>query len=149
MRREYPKRPKVTPVYPQKYKSGKLSLYSIEQGTATCMNMCQGVSGGIYQVARRNCSWGRRDAQGIGFQCHHRGEWGALPTLSSGSAAKGSLGQCVDFWRDELVASPWVLDIVMHGYVLPLLMEPAAYARPNQQSALDEVAFVHTAVAKL
>ena len=37
----------------------------------------------------------------------------------------------------------------MHGYVLPLLMEPVAYARPNQQSALDEAEFVDTAVAEL
>ena len=37
----------------------------------------------------------------------------------------------------------------MHGYVLPLLMEPVAYARLNQQSALDEAEFVDTAVAEL
>ena len=53
------------------------------------------------------------------------------------------------FWKEELCAPPWVLDTVMNGYVLPLLMEPTVYTRPNQQSALDEAKFVDTAVSEL
>ena len=48
-----------------------------------------------------------------------------------------------------MCAPLWVLDTVRHGYVLPLLMDPAAYMCPNQQSALDEAEFVDIAVSGL
>ena len=45
------------------------------------------------------------------------------PDFGAGSAW-GRLRQCVDYWRKELCAPPWVLDTITKWYVLPLFLEP-------------------------
>ena len=62
---------------------------------------------------------------------------------------KGRLGKCIQFWREELCAPPWVVDTITEGYVLPLMSEPPPYSRPNQQSAQLESEFVSRAVVEL
>ena len=55
---------------------------------------------------------------------------------------KGYLGKCVQFWREELCAPPWVIDTITEGYVLPLMSESPPYSRPNPQLAQLESEFV-------
>ena len=68
---------------------------------------------------------------------------GVYPTV------KGRLHSCIILWREELCASPWVLDILRQGYVLPFTSVPTPYFRPNQHSAHAEAVFVDGAVAEL
>ena len=158
MRRECPKRSTATTVYPPNL--GKLSLCSEKGILATCTSTCIG--------ANKGASGEFIACQGVEDSCeivngedemHAELDWDAvsgahgefhMPRIS-GNTVKGSLRECVKFWREELCAPPWVLhvDTVMNGYVLPLLMEPTVYTRPNQQSALDEAEFVDTAVSEL
>ena len=70
------------------------------------------------------------------------------PDIGAGSV-RGRLRQCVDFWRKELCAPPWVLHTITKGYVLLLISEPTPYSRPNQHFALAELDFVYKAVSKL
>ena len=63
-------------------------------------------------------------------------------------SVKGGLGKCVDFWRDELCASPWLIDTIVKGYVLPFVAEHTPYCRANQHSAIVEAAFVDIAIIK-
>ena len=65
------------------------------------------------------------------------------------SSVKGSLEKCVDFWRDELCASPWLIDTISKGYVLPFVAEPAPYYRGNQRSAIVEAEFVEIVIKEL
>ena len=71
--------------------------------------------------------------------------------LSEGEVCtvNGRLGKCVQFWREELCALPWVIDTITEGYVLPLMSEPPPYSRPNQQSAQIESEFVSRAIVDL
>ena len=43
------------------------------------------------------------------------------------SPIKGRLKERLSFWKDELEASPAILDVIAHGYVLPLKSEPNPY----------------------
>ena len=70
------------------------------------------------------------------------------PDFGTGSV-RGRLHQCVNFWKEELCAPPWILDTITQGYVLPLFSEPTPYSRPNQHSALAEVDLVNKAVSEL
>ena len=65
------------------------------------------------------------------------------------SSVKGSLGKCVDFWREELCASPWLIDTISKGYVLPIVAEPTPYCHGNQRSAIVEAEFVEIAIKEL
>ena len=56
------------------------------------------------------------------------------------------LGKCIQFWREELCAPPWV---ITEGYVLPLMSEPPPYSCPNQQSVQLESEFVGRAMVHL
>ena len=40
-----------------------------------------------------------------------------VPTSNGISSVKGSLEKCVDFWWEELCASPWLIDTISKGYV--------------------------------
>ena len=95
--------------------------------------MCSGVKG----VCKGN--------EGVDLQkgdislSHH----GGYPTV------KGRLHSCIRFWREELCAAPWVLDMLRQGYVLPFTSVPTPYFHPNQHSAYAEAEFVDGAVAEL
>ena len=49
---------------------------------------------------------------------------------------KGRLRERLSFWIEELNASAFVLDVIEHGYVLPLKSEPVPFMGENQASAL-------------
>ena len=60
-----------------------------------------------------------------------------------------SMGKCVDFWHDELCASPGLIDTSVKDYVLPFVAEPTPYCRANQHSAIVEAKFVEIAIKEL
>ena len=62
---------------------------------------------------------------------------------------KGRLKEHLSYWREELQAPPPILDIIEHGYVLPLKSEPTPFARKNQASADTNGAFVGQSVSEL
>ena len=65
------------------------------------------------------------------------------------NSVRGRLKGCLDFWKEELDATPWTLNVHLHLYVLPFYNEPAPYSCPNQKSGLVERDFVNGAVADL
>ena len=50
-----------------------------------------------------------------------------VPTSNGISSVKGALEKCVEFWWEELCASPWLIDTISKGYVLPFVAEPTPY----------------------
>ena len=70
---------------------------------------------------------------------------GVSETLS----VKGRLAKHISFWRDTLQASPFILDTIQSGYVMPLQEEPTRFSRPNQASALRNADFVSQAIDEL
>ena len=45
-----------------------------------------------------------------------------------------------DFWRTELKAGTWVMDLLQDGYIIPFVKPPTVYAEPSQdvQNARDD-----------
>ncbi len=62
---------------------------------------------------------------------------------------KGRLKGKLSYWRDELKAPQLILDIIEHGYILPLKSEPTPFARINQASAIANKALVTQSVDEL
>ena len=54
-----------------------------------------------------------------------------------------------DFWRTELCAGEWVMDVLQEGYVIPFVENPPAYEDNNNKSAINDMPFVLQAVAYL
>jgi hypothetical protein len=54
-----------------------------------------------------------------------------------------------DFWRTELCAGEWVMDVLQEGYVIPFVENPPAYEENNNKSAINDMPFVLQAVADL
>jgi hypothetical protein len=59
------------------------------------------------------------------------------------------LKSCLPFWRDNLKASQFVLDIIANGYTIPFVVEPPPCYLRNNRSALDSFEFVVEATEKL
>ena len=62
---------------------------------------------------------------------------------------KGRLKERLSYWKDELDASAFVLDVIEHGYVLPLKSEPTPFVDENQASVLANKEFVEESVKEL
>ena len=62
---------------------------------------------------------------------------------------KGRLEQNVQFWKEDLQASPFVISCIEEGYKLPLLHEPPQYNDVNQRSTKTHEGFVTEAVREL
>ena len=65
------------------------------------------------------------------------------------SLIKGRWKERLCFWRDELEASAAVLNVIAHGYVLPLKSEPNPYMGKNQASAFANKSFVEECIDEL
>ena len=50
------------------------------------------------------------------------------------------------FWQDELKASPWVLNVLRDGYVIPFTQQPQNYEEDNNGSAKANMQFVRQAI---
>jgi len=55
----------------------------------------------------------------------------------------------VQFWRSELKANQWVLDVLECGYVIPFLKAPERYEEDNNMSAKRQMDFVQKSVTEL
>ena len=62
---------------------------------------------------------------------------------------KGRLRQCLPFWKEVINASPTVLSVTEHGYVLPLLAEPTPRICRSHHSAYADAEFVRDTVTEL
>ena len=54
-----------------------------------------------------------------------------------------------DFWRTELCAGEWVMDVLQEGYVISFVENPQAYEEIFNKSAINDMPFVLQAVANL
>jgi hypothetical protein len=68
---------------------------------------------------------------------------------AGGPHVVGRLKASLPFWRDNLKASQFVLDIIHDGYTIPFVVEPPPYNAPNNMSALSHPDFVIEAIEKL
>ena len=57
--------------------------------------------------------------------------------------------EVADFWRNELQAGEWVMDVIEQGYVIPVNDLPEQYEEPNNQSARKNMTYVQAAVEDL
>ena len=64
-------------------------------------------------------------------------------------SVKGRLRQCLPFWKEEIGAPHTILEIIEHGYVLPLMSEPTARLGKNCLSAFRHAQFVDESVKEL
>ena len=53
------------------------------------------------------------------------------------------------FWKEELKASGWVMDVIENGYVIPFESLPKEYEEPNNSSAKKNMKFVREEVREL
>jgi hypothetical protein len=61
----------------------------------------------------------------------------------------GKLKSCLQFWRDNLKANKFILDIIQHGYTIPFVSEPPPAYAVNNKSALSHSEFVRKSIEKL
>ena len=59
------------------------------------------------------------------------------------------LKEKLDYWRDELEAPAFILDVIEHGYVLPLKSEPTPSIGKKQASVFDNEEFVSDSLGEL
>ena len=62
---------------------------------------------------------------------------------------RGKLKEHLDFWKNEIQASEFVLDIIKHGHKPTLRSTPEPYSIPNRSSALKHKQFVNDSVKEL
>lgn len=53
------------------------------------------------------------------------------------------------FWKEDLKAGDWVMDVIDYGYTIPWNNKPENYEEPNNLSALKNIEFVQQAVEEL
>ena len=54
-----------------------------------------------------------------------------------------------EFWRDELKAGTWVMDVLENGYVIPFEKIPPPYEEDNNATAKRQMGFVRQAIEEL
>lgn len=64
-------------------------------------------------------------------------------------SVKGRLRSHVEFWRNILKASDYVIDVVQNGYIIPFYETPVSYLLKNNKSALEHCDFVLGAITDL
>ena len=70
-------------------------------------------------------------------------------TDSNEIGVKGSLNRNLIFRKESIKPSPFVLNVLEHGYVLPLTSIPPPFIAKNNQSALKYPVFVDEAIKEL
>ena len=66
-----------------------------------------------------------------------------------GGGVKFSLRSNISFWEENLNPSYFVLNVLKHGYLLPLKQKPPSYFAQNNHSALKNATFVQNAIETL
>ena len=62
---------------------------------------------------------------------------------------RGKLKPRLPFWEKDLKASPFVLDVIEHGYKIPFVTTPPPCCLKNNKSSLDHAEFVESAISDL
>jgi len=62
---------------------------------------------------------------------------------------KGRLKNNILFWKNDLKASQYILDIITDGYVIPLIQHPPSFYAKNNKSSLKHQNFVDEAIHNL
>ena len=63
-------------------------------------------------------------------------DWNLLiPRVWEAEHASICLHKCYDFWANELGVMKPILEIIKHGYYLPLIYAPNSYSSPNHKLA--------------
>ena len=57
--------------------------------------------------------------------------------------------EAIQFWKDELHAGDWVIELLENGYSMPLLGIPPKYEERNNCSARQQKVFVRETVLKM
>ena len=71
------------------------------------------------------------------------------PDLSESSPnVKGRLKNSIQFWQ-QIGANPEIIDVLKHGYKLPLIDTPERSFSNNNKSAIDNLEFVENSIAEL
>jgi hypothetical protein len=65
------------------------------------------------------------------------------------SGVKGKLKQCLTFWKNELKANKFVVNVIDEGYKIPFICVPPPFYAKNNKSSIDHPEFVETAIAEL
>ena len=55
----------------------------------------------------------------------------------------------IKFWKSELKANQWVIDVLENGYVIPFERAPTQYEEENNKSAKDNIQFVRKTLREL
>ena len=61
----------------------------------------------------------------------------------------GRLIKCFDFWKTELKANSFILDVISNGYQIPFIDEPCPILLKNNRSALEHEEFVRNEICSL
>ena len=61
----------------------------------------------------------------------------------------GRLVKCFDFWKTELKANSFILDVISNGYQIPFIEEPSPVFLKNNRSALVHEEFVRNEICSL
>ena len=70
-------------------------------------------------------------------------------TESNVGSVKGRLRDSVEYWSQVLEAPKTVIDVIRHGYILPLMTKPDAFIANNHQSTQVNKKFVDGAIKEL
>ena len=70
-------------------------------------------------------------------------------TESNLGSVKGRLRDSVEYWSQVLEAPKTVIDVIRHGYILPLMTKPDAFIANNHQSTQVNKKFVDGAIKEL
>ena len=57
--------------------------------------------------------------------------------------------EVLNFWKHELNANQWVMDVLENGYVIPFEKAPIQYEEDNNKSAKTNAQFVRTTLTEL
>jgi len=62
---------------------------------------------------------------------------------------KGKLKESIEFWTQEIQANDDIISVIKNGFVLPFIAKPPFFIMKNNRSALENAAFVETAINDL
>ena len=75
--------------------------------------------------------------------------WEMVEQVGTPNSVKGRLRSRVEYWEEVVAAPSPIVSIIRQGYILPFVSVPEGRYFTNQESALDQAAFVTQAVGEL
>jgi hypothetical protein len=94
-------------------------------------------------------SFGRDEVTALDFDPRRDGSDRAMQNATRFYPGSIHSEEVRDFWQDRLKANELVMDVLKNGYVIPFIEPPPIYEEENNASAVQEIDFVHQAIAEL